>query len=415
VVNIVIDTSAATTNPGPADIPGYPMPRAGRCPFDPPPGLLKLQAEAPITRVRIWNGSTPWLISRHDDVRELLKDPRVSAATDHANYPFSAPSMFMQNLGFLTMDNPEHARQRRMVAKPFAIKSVEAMRPTIQKITDDVIDAMLAGPKPVDLVQALAFPVPARVICEVLGVPYADDDYLLNCVAAMVNTESTGEVSKAARQELVDYLERLIADKRADPADDLLSALATEHVASNALSEHEAALLGLLLVVAGHETTANMIALGTLALLEHPDQLEVLRTTEDPELIEGAVEELLRYLTVAQSGRRRVALEDIKIGGVLIRADEGLILASDLANRDQSVFPDPGRLDLRRPVSQHASFGAGPHQCLGQPLAKAELQVVYPALFRRIPTLRRAVDLDRIPFKQPGESVYGVCELPVTW
>jgi cytochrome P450 len=408
----MIDTSTATTGPDPANVPGYPMPR-GRCPFDPPPGLRELQAKAPITRVRIWNGSTPWLISRHDDVRALLKDPRVSAATDHPNYPYSAPSMFMQNLGFLTMDDPEHSRQRRLVTKPFTIKRVEAMRPTIQKIVDDLIDAMLAGPKPVDLVSALAFPVPGRVICELLGVPYADDDYLLNCVNTMVDPESTGEASKAARQELVGYLERLVTHKRADPADDLLSELATEHVAT--LSRHEAAMLGLLLVIAGHETTANMIALGTLALLEHPDQLAVLRATEDPRLIAGAVEELLRYLSIPQGGRRRVALEDIEIGGVLIRAGEGLIIAGDLANRDESVFADPDRLDVRRNARRQAAFGFGPHQCLGQPLARVELQIVYPTLFRRIPTLRRAADLDQIPFKQPGESIYGVFELPVTW
>jgi cytochrome P450 len=278
-----------------------------------------------------------------------------------------------------------------------------------------VIDAMLAGPKPVDLVKAMAYPVPARVICELLGVPYADDDFLQNRVEIMVDPASTGEVSKAARQELVSYLERLIADKRADPGDDLLSDLANEHVAAGALSQREAAMLGLLLVIAGHETTANMITLGTLALLENPDQLAVLRATEDPKLIAGAVEELLRYLTIPQSGRRRVAVEDIEIGEVLIRGGEGLILASDLANRDESVFDDPDRLDLRRPARRHASFGGGPHQCLGQPLARVELQIVYPTLFRRIPTLRRAADLDQIPFKQPGESIYGVCELPVTW
>ncbi|MFF1630749.1 cytochrome P450, partial [Streptomyces sp. NPDC058272] len=163
-----------------------------------------------------------------------------------------------------------------------------------------------------------------------------------------------------------------------------------------------------------HETTANMIALGTLALLQHPDQLAQLRESDDPKLIASAVEELLRYLTIVHSGRRRVALEDIEIGGQTIRAGDGVILANDIGDRDPGAFPDPDRLEVDRNPRHHVAFGFGVHQCLGQPLARVELQVVYGTLYRRIPNLRPAIDLDAIPFKHDG-AVYGVYELPVTW
>jgi cytochrome P450 len=172
--------------------------------------------------------------------------------------------------------------------------------------------------------------------------------------------------------------------------------------------------MGVLMLLAGHETTANMIALGTLALLEHPDQLDLLRSTDDPALVASAVEELLRYLNITHNGRRRVATEDIEIAGEVIRAGEGIIMPNDIGNRDPSVFPDPDRLDLRRNPRRHVAFGFGVHQCLGQPLARMELQVVYGTLYRRIPTLRLAAPLEAVPFKHDG-SVYGVYELPVTW
>ncbi|MEU7893408.1 cytochrome P450 [Nonomuraea sp. NPDC049152] len=168
------------------------------------------------------------------------------------------------------------------------------------------------------------------------------------------------------------------------------------------------------MLIAGHETTANMIALGTLALLEHPDQLAMLRETDEPKLFASAVEELLRYMNITHNGRRRVALADIEIAGQVIRAGEGIIMANDIANRDPSVFPDPDRLDIRRDARRHVAFGFGVHQCLGQPLARMELQVVYGTLYRRIPTWRLAATLDELPFKHDG-SVYGVYELPVTW
>ncbi|MFJ1938551.1 MULTISPECIES: cytochrome P450 [unclassified Kitasatospora] len=408
--------SASGTDVPPAEVPDYPMTRAAGCPFDPPPTLHTLQEQAPISRVRLWDGSTPWLVTRYEDVRTLLADPRISSESTHPHYPHQSPATKerrRQSRTFITMDDPEHARLRRMVTATFAIKQVEALRPTVQKIVDDLIDAMLAGPKPVDLVQAFALPVPSLVICALLGVPYADHDFFQANSRLLVKRTTTPEQARAATQQLTDYLDRLIGDKLAHPTDDLLSALA-ERVRGGELSRHEAANMGILLLIAGHETTANMIALGTLALLQHPDQLARLRESDDPKLIASTVEELLRYLTIVHSGRRRVALADIEIGGVTIHAGEGVVLANDIGNRDPAAFPDPDRLDVARNPRHHVAFGFGVHQCLGQPLARVELQVVYGTLYRRVPALRLAVDPDRIPFKHDG-NVYGVYALPVTW
>ncbi|QMU71406.1 cytochrome P450 [Streptacidiphilus sp. P02-A3a] len=398
-------------------VPAYPMDRAPRCPFDPAPELRSLDEGGPLNRVRLWDRSTPWLVTGYAEQRQLLADPRVSADTKNPGYPHPTPATRArreQARTFLSMDDPEHARMRRMVTGSFAIKRVEAMRPAIQQIVDNLIDQLLDGPRPVDLVQAFALPVPSLVICELLGVPYADHAFFQRNSSTLVNSGSSAEAGLEAQSNLVEYLNDLIGRKLASPADDLLSLLAAEQVATGALTQRELAVTSVLLLIAGHETTANMIALGTVALLEHPEQLADLRGTDDPAFVAGAVEELLRYLNITHFGRRRVALTDIPVGGHTIRAGEGIVLANEVGNRDQEVFPDPDRLDLHRDARRHVAFGFGPHQCLGQPLARVELQVAYRTLYRRIPDLRLAVALEDVRFKHDG-LVYGVYELPVTW
>ncbi|MFF5992683.1 cytochrome P450 [Prauserella flavalba] len=390
------------------------MARTSGCPFDPPPATRAKQREGPLVRVRLWDGSTPWLVTRYAEQRALLADPRVSADVSRPGYPSPAPTTGGgSKTSFILMDDPEHARLRRMVTAPFAVRRVRAMRPAVQKIVDDLIDELLAGPKPVDLVEAFALPVPSLVICELLGVPYSDHDFFQDNSKIMIRRDAEPEERTAALGRLAAYLDELMGAKLAKPRDDLLSGLAGR-VEAGELTRSEAAQMGVLLLIAGHETTANMIALGTLALLEHPDQLARLRDADDPRLVESAVEELLRYLNITHNGRRRVATEDVEIAGRTIKAGEGIILANDIANRDPDVFPDPDRLDLGRDARKHVAFGFGVHQCLGQSLARLELEIVYGTLYRRIPTLRLASDLARIPFKHDG-SVYGVYELPVTW
>ena len=404
-----------------AEVPEYDIARAAGCPLDPAPAMRARQAEAPVTRVRLWDGSTPWLVTGHAEHRALLADPRVSvepgngiprlspteaAAMEHAAEQSAAPS-------FIMLDDPEHARLRRMITHAFAIKRVETMRPATQRLVDQLIDELLAGPNPTDLVEAFALPVPSAVISDLLGVPYTEHEFFQSNSRKIINRNSTAEERGQAQRALGEYLGGLLAERLAKPADDMLTTLA-ERVKAGDLTGEQATGMAVLMLFAGHETTANMIALGTLALLQNPDQLALLRDTGDPAVVAGAVEELLRFLTITHGGLRRVALADIELGGQLIKAGDGVIVVNETANRDAAVFADPDRLDLSRNARQHVTFGYGIHQCLGQPLARMELQVVYPALLKRIPTLRLATEVDRIPFKDDG-FVYGVYELPVTW
>jgi cytochrome P450 len=398
-------------------IPGLPTVRAPGCPFNPPPEMQALQAQAPIVRVRLWDGSDAWLVTRHGEQRALLIDARISRDVGHPGFPHVSAGARERGIvsgSFIGMDEPEHGRLRRMAAARFTVKRIAALRPAVQRLVDDLIDRMLAGPRPVDLVQAFALPLPSLVICDLLGVPYADHDFFQANSATLVNRASSANAMREARDNLLAYLGALVSEKLAHPDDDLLSEVAHRHVLTGELTQAEAAGMGMLLLIAGHETTANMIALGTLTLLEHPDQLAALRDTDDPGVVDRAVEELLRYLTIVQSGLRRVALADIELGDQVIRAGDGVILAIDAGDRDGQAFADPDRLDINRDARRQLAFGFGIHRCLGQPLARLELQAVYGTLYRRIPSLRLAVDLDQVPFKHDG-AVYGVYALPVTW
>jgi cytochrome P450 len=405
-----------TSTPDPAtdEVPEFPMARSSNCPFDPPPGLYAQRQEGPLTKVRLWDGSTPWLVTGYAEQRAVLADPRVSAEIDRPGYPRTVPlPPGGVKRSFIGMDDPEHARLRRMVTAPFTVKRIEAMRPAVQKIVDDLIDTMLAGPNPTDLVEAFALPVPSLVISELLGVPYDDHQFFQENSRTIINRTAEPEQRHAAQEALTSYLDELVAQKLKNPGDDLLSELA-ERVKAGELTRMEAARMGALMLLAGHETTANMIALGTLALLEHPDQLASLRESDDPRLVASTVEELLRYLHIVHNGRLRAAVEDIEIAGRTIRAGEGLIMPNEIGNRDPEAFDDPDQLNIHRDARHHVAFGFGVHQCLGQPLARMELQVVYGTLYRRIPTLALATELDQVPFKHDG-MVYGVYELPVTW
>lgn len=401
-----------------AEIPDYPMPRAARCPFAPPPDMMTLAAARPMSRVRIWDGSTPWLITGYEQVRELFSDSRVSVDDRLPGFPHWNAGMLStvhkRPRSVFTSDGEEHTRFRRMLSKPFTFKRVEGLRPTIQQITDDHIDAMLAGPKPADLVAALALPVPSLVISQLLGVPYQDAEMFQHHATVGLARYATAEDTVKGAMSLHKYLARLVELKIESPAQDAVSDLA-ERVKAGELSVKEAAQLSTGLLIAGHETTANMIGLGVLALLEHPDQAAILRDADDPKVVANAVEELLRYLSIIQNGQRRIALEDIHIAGETIRAGEGIIIDLAPANWDPHAFTEPDRLYLHRSgADRNVAFGYGRHQCVGQQLARAELQIIYRTLVRRIPTLALAIPVEDVPFKH-DRLAYGVYELPVTW
>ncbi|MEV6419481.1 cytochrome P450 [Streptomyces sp. NPDC051662] len=383
----------------------------GGCPFSPPPEYEQAREEAPVTRVTLWDGSQCWLITRHEDVRAVLGDPRFSAEATRPGYPFLTPARKKLASGessFIRMDDPDHARLRRMLTADFMVKKIDAMRPEIQRLTDELLDRMTASGSAADLVAEFALPLPSLVICRLLGVPYEDHDYFQERSRVLLHNASTETEVATASDELREYLIALAKAKEHTPDDGIISRL----TARGELSVGEAASMGLLLLIAGHETTANMTALSVLALLREPDQWT--RLQEDPSLVKGAVEELLRYLTIVHNGVTRAATEDVTVGGRTIRAGEGVICTLNTANRDAGVFPSGGDLDVTRDARRHVAFGFGVHQCLGQPLARVELQIALETIIRRLPELRLDVPFEDIRFR--GDmAVYGVYGLPVAW
>ncbi|MFI7104081.1 cytochrome P450 [Streptomyces sp. NPDC050161] len=402
-------TTAPHTATAPLTVPAT---RASGCPFDPPPSVEHARKEEPVTRATLWDGSECWLVTRYQDVREVLGDPRFSSDAKRPGFPFLTAGFkelaSSNTSSFIRQDDPEHARLRRMLTADFMIKKVEAMRPQVQGIADDLLDRMTEGRTSADLVAEFALPLPSLVICLLLGVPYEDHDFFQERSRVLLNLTSTADDVRVSQDELLVYLEQLAETKRSEPDDGIVSRLA----ARGELSNRDIAAMGRLLLVAGHETTANMTALSTLALLRNPRQLAALR--EDPTLIKGAVEELLRYLTIVHNGVTRVATDDVTIAGHTIRAGEGVICTINTANRDEGVFPGSGELDVSRDARRHVAFGFGVHQCLGQGLARAELQIAIETLLRRLPGLRLDIPFDEVPFRT-DMGIYGVHALPIAW
>ncbi|MGW3041316.1 cytochrome P450 [Kitasatospora sp. NPDC001159] len=403
-------TSTPTTQAVPV-----PAPHSSGCPFGPPPAYTDAAATAPLTRADLPGGESCWLATGYPEVRTILSDRRFSSDARHPSFPLLVPGrreLLAANPSFLRLDDPEHARLRRMVTGDFLVKRVAALRPGIQRIVDEALDAMTAGRTEADLVAEFALPVPSLVICLLLGVPYDDRDRFQGLSRTLLNNKSTLEQLTAAQDEILDYLNDLAARKRERPEDDILSRL----VVRDDLTLDDVASTGVLLLVAGHETTANMISLSTALLLEQPEQIARLA---DPAALPGAVEELLRLLTIVHTGLPRVALEDVELGGETIRAGEGVIAMLSTANRDEEVFGGADRrptdeLDLDRDARRHMAFGFGVHQCLGQPLARAELQIALESLFRRLPGLRLAGTEGAREFRTDS-FIYGMQSLSVTW
>lgn len=392
------------------------FPQDRTCPYQPPTAYAPLRDQGkPLNRVHLYDGREVWMVTGHAEARALLTDQRLSS--DRLNPDFPAPSPRFEGLRddqrkaiLLGVDDPEHNVQRRMLIPSFGLKRIAGMRPRIQQIVDRLLDDMVAGGQPAELVSAFALPVPSMVICELLGVPYADHEFFEDASRRLLRGP-TADDSRKARDDLEEYFGQLITRKEAEPGDGLLDDLIADRLRPGDLSREELVGMALILLVAGHETTANMISLGTFTLLHHPEKLAALR--EDPSLMPGAVEELLRYLSIAD-GMLRVATEDIEVGGVTIAKGDGVVLSTSLVNRDATAYESPDELDWHRSARHHVAFGFGIHQCLGQNLARAELEIALHSLFARFPGLRLAVPAEEIPFK-PGDTIQGMVELPVAW
>ncbi|NUO46023.1 MAG: cytochrome P450 [Streptomyces sp.] len=352
-------------------------------------------------------------VSGYEDARAVPADPRFSADATHESFPGLSPFVPPRGPGqFFVMDPPDHTRLRRTLIPDFTFRRIERLRPAVAGICADLLDAMTTdGATEADLVAAYALPQPTRVICALLGVPYDDHGFLHQQVRVLTDFASgRRDLMMAARQALYGYLGELLAARTREPADDLVSRLATGRVATGEISPEEAVGVAALLLIAGHETTANMFPPAVVTLLRHPEQLAVLRA--DAGLWPSAVEELLRYPTVAHQGMRRITTEDVELGGVRIRAGEGGVVALQAANRDPSVYEDPDAFDVRRDTSGQLAFGHGLHQCVGQSLARVELQIGLSVLFDRLPGLKLAA-AEELPVSR--SAIHGLGTLPVTW
>ncbi|CAM3692231.1 cytochrome P450 [Kibdelosporangium persicum] len=401
------------------EMAAQPLPLARECPLTPPAEYARLRAENPVSPLALPGGGTGWLVTRFEDVAAALVDPAVSAQrkfqTTVSAVTLTAEEWQASGFGtsFIGMDPPEHTRYRRMLTGQFTVRRLKELTPRIEQIVDKHVDAMIAAGPPADLVRDFAEPVPSLVICELLGMPYADSKQFQRHADAMQRFERTKEELLTAMTGMATYMRALVQEKRDHPDDGLISGLIRATPEDGVpLTDDELVATGNLLMIAGYATTANMIGMGALALLTHREQWEVLR--DHPETIERGVEEMLRYLSVGPFGLPRTAKADTEIGGQRIRAGDPIVLSIESANRDPAQFESPDVLDVTRQPKRHLGFAYGAHQCLGQQLARLEMRIAFGTLTRRLPQLRLTVPAEQIPMRSDMQ-IYGPYELPVTW
>lgn len=385
--------------------------------YHPAPTWTELREQRPVTEIRMPDGSTAWLVIRHEDVRQVLIDPRFSraaAAAAAAGQGGIAAAAGADSI--LGMDPPEHSRLRRLVAGAFTHRRSEALRPKIRELVNELLDDLLTQPQPADLIQHFSLPLPMRVLCQLLGVPAEDQEVFRGSAEAVMGDEQRDpEHSMVLLNRLLDYFGDLIAQRRRAPADDLISALVQARDVDDQLSEHELKMLCLGVMIAGYESTGSEINMFVLTLLHDPGEWSRLRA--NPELLPQAVEELLRFaqLTDVGVGLPRVTTEQVTLSGVTIPAGVAVLPALVPANRDPQVFAEPDRLDLTRgPKLAHYGFGAGAHHCLGASLARVELQEALRGLATKLPGLRLGVPESELPFME-GRVVRTLEALPVAW
>jgi cytochrome P450 monooxygenase len=381
----------------------FPARRAGE-PF-PPPAYADFRRSPGLVRTALPDGRPVWLVTRHDEVRAVLTDPAISSNPTHPGFPSvgrtgGVPRPAEVPGWFVALDPPEHGRFRKELIPRFTVRQIRELRPAIQRIVDGRIDAMLAAGDSADLVEDFALPVPSLVISALLGVPYADHEFFEAKTQVLVSRRSTDDEREAAGKAMLRYITRLIAVKQRRPGDDLISHL----LGSGTLTPKELSGVGMLLLIAGHETTANNISLGVVTLMNNPEWIGD----------ERAVDELLRLHSVADLVALRVATADTEIGGQQIKQGDGIVPLVAAANHDPEAFEDPEQFCPARSARHHVAFGFGIHQCLGQNLVRAEMEIAYRTLFERIPGLRPAVPIEELPFKYDG-VLFGLHSLPVRW
>ncbi|MER7081798.1 Cytochrome P450 [Saccharopolyspora kobensis] len=406
----------------PAPAPQCPMGAAPDVPlflrrdgFDPAPEMAALREEEGVRLVPSMFGTPVYAVTRHEAVKTVMADTsRFSVAPREEEFGMSALTeeerarVVAGNL--LGLDAPEHTRLRRMLTSEFTVRRMRGLQPRITEIVEEHLDAMAAAGPPADLVADFALPIPSLVICELLGVPYADRAEFQERTGRQLDLSLPEEEQAELLRDSRAYMAGLVARAQARPGEDMLGMLVREH--GDELTTDELVGIAELLLAAGHETTSNMLGLGTLALLRHPDQLALVR--DDPTAVAPAVEELLRYLSIVTAGVTRTALRDVEIDGVPIPAGSAVAVVLATANRDPRSVDDGERLDVTRTAAGHVAFGHGLHHCLGAPLARMEMQIAFPALLRRFPGLALAVPCEEVAFR-PHHFIHGLRSLPVRW
>jgi cytochrome P450 len=395
----------------------YPIPAPAA--LEPPAEWAELRQGCPVARVRLPSGDEASLVTRYEDVRSVLADPRATRqlhADDAARISATeSGGVFKSELAMaIPQSGDGHQRWRRMISGWFTAKRMAALRPRIEAMADHLVDGMVKAGPPADLKAALGFPLPVWVICDMLGVPDADRDRFSHWSDAMLNlTRFTQAEMDTAQREFVEYLSGHLAAKRVAPGDDLLSALITgTDSAGQPMPDAALVATGQGLLVAGHETTANMIGKMLAMLLSDRSRWE--RLLADPALVRPAVEEALRYDANPGFGMPRYLNEDVEVAGTVVPRGTTVVCSMAAANRDESVFDGAAGMDLARSPNTHLAFGAGPHSCLGQALARTELQAVLDVLLRRLPTLALAVPVGELR-RVEGLVVGGLREVPVRW
>ncbi len=385
--------------------------------MDPPPQLAALRAGPAASRVTLWEGSQVWLVTAHAYIRAVLNDRRFTAVTSAPGFPMMTRTSQLlrsqpQSASFIRMDNPEHSRLRSMLTREFQLRTAEELRPLIRELLDRALAGITTGERPVDLVATLTLPVPSRVIALLLGIPPEAQDFFEHRSAILIDRGYTAQQVALARDELDGYLRELIESRVREPRSDLVSRLVLDQVSTGKLTIDELVPMCRLLLVAGHGTTASQATLNLLSLFTDQHLASELRS--HPDLVAGAVEELLRFHSIVQNGLARAATEDVQLGDVLIRAGEGVVLSLSAGNRDGQCFASPDTLDPHRDARRHVAFGHGTHQCLGQWLARVELEEMLSAVLRWLPDARLAVPVEELEFRDEVSS-YGLVALPVTW
>jgi cytochrome P450 len=383
--------------------------------LEPDPQYAELRRSEPVCRVQLRYGPPTWLVTDYHLTKAVLGDPRFSraAAVGRDNPRESAADLSQVAESVLSMDPPEHTRIRKLVGKAFTPRRVEELRPRAGEIASGLVDGMLAGGPPADLVECFSFAFPAIMICELLGIPESDRHTFRSWADATVSTTAVTPVQEQdAYLHLVSYLAALFAQRRAHPGDDLLTGLVQARDQDDRLSESEVLVLAMAVLVAGYETTAHQITNMTYTLLTHPRQLRQLR--RQPELLPAAVEEMLRFNVFASAINARIATTDVELGDVLIRAGEPVLCSRSSANRDASVFGRADELDFSRVPNPHVGFGYGPHFCLGANLARMELQVALATILSRLPGLRIAVAEDSLTWHSET-LLRGLTAFPLAW